>query len=164
MANRHLARSIAMQSLFEWDFKGTPTAILPAIVDNNAKEFAPGLEENTFIKQLVDGVIVHLKEIDQIIGKYAPSWPIHQITIVDRNILRLGVYELKFSEEVPPKVAINEAIELAKSFGGAASGKFVNGVLGSMFNDMVKEDPSLAEDEKTIQDRKDKKSKKANKK
>ena len=144
MANRHLARSVAMQSLFEWDFKGTPTAILPAIIDHNLTEFAPGLEEKEFSKKLVDGVIENLKEIDQLIGSYAPSWPINQITIVDRNILRVGVYELKFSKDVPPKVAINEAIELAKSFGGASSGKFVNGVLGSMFNDMVKENPSLA--------------------
>jgi N utilization substance protein B len=135
-----------MQSLFEWDFKGTPTAILPAIIDHNLGEFAPGLEEREFTQKLVDGVMEHLKEIDQIIASYAPSWPINQITIVDRNILRIGVFELKFSTEVPPKVAINEAIELAKSFGGAASGKFVNGVLGSMFNDMVKENPSLKEE------------------
>lgn len=148
MSNRHLARSIAMQSLFEWDFKGTPTAILPVIVDHNVTEFAPGLDESEFTKKLVDGVIEHIKDIDQIIGTYAPSWPIAQITLVDRNILRLGVFELKFSTEVPPKVAINEAIELAKSFGGAASGKFVNGVLGSMFNDMVKENPKLAEEKK----------------
>ncbi|MEK7625697.1 MAG: transcription antitermination factor NusB, partial [Patescibacteria group bacterium] len=74
-----------------------------------------------------------------LISKFAPSWPIGQITLVDRNILRIGVYELKFSEGIPPKVAINEAIELAKSFGGASSGKFVNGVLGSMYNEIQKE-------------------------
>lgn len=148
MANRHLARSVAMQSLFEWDFRGTPTAILPAIIDHNLVEFAPGLDESEFTKKLVDGVMENLSAIDQLIGKYAPSWPINQITIVDRNILRVGVYELKFSKDVPPKVAINEAIELAKSFGGASSGKFVNGVLGSMFNDMVKENPELAEESK----------------
>lgn len=144
MANRHLARSVAMQSLFEWDFKGMPTAALPAIIDHNLTEFAPGLEERGFTQQLVDSVIENQKEIDRLISSYAPSWPLNQITIVDRNILRVGVYELKFSKDVPPKVAINEAIELAKSFGGASSGKFVNGVLGSMFNDMVKENPSLA--------------------
>jgi len=139
MPNRHLARSIAMQSLFEWDFRGQPTAALPAIVEHNLQEFGPGLEEGGFSKDLVSGVIEHLAEIDELISRFAPSWPISQITITDRNILRLGVYELKFSKEVPPKVAINEAIELAKSFGGAASGKFVNGVLGSMYNDLVKE-------------------------
>ncbi len=146
MPNRHLARSIAMQSLFEWDFRGNPTGALPAIVEHNLKEFAPGLEEGEFTKSIVDGVIDHLSEIDEIITKYAPSWPIGQITIVDRNILRIGVYELKINHDVPPKVAINEAIELAKSFGGASSGKFVNGVLGSMYSDMEKEKPTLAED------------------
>lgn len=139
MPNRHLARSVAMQSLFEWDFRGQPSAALPAITSHNLKEFAPGLEEDEFSQKLVDGVIEHLPAIDATIARYAPSWPISQITIVDRNILRLGVYELQFAKEVPPKVAINEAIELAKSFGGPSSGKFVNGVLGSMYNDLVKE-------------------------
>lgn len=140
MPNRHLARSIAMQSLFEWDFKGNPTAILPAIVEHNLKEFAPGLEESEFTKSIADGVIVHLKEIDELVSKFAPSWPIGQITLVDRNILRIGVYELKFCpSEIPPKVAINEAIELAKTYGGPSSGKFVNGVLGSMYTELFKE-------------------------
>lgn len=139
MPNRHLARSVAMQSLFEWDFRGGPTAALPAITAHNLKEFAPGLEKDEFSQKLVAGVIDNLPAIDGAIVHYAPSWPLNQITIVDRNILRLGVYELKFNKEVPPKVAINEAIELAKSFGGPSSGKFVNGVLGSMYNDLVKE-------------------------
>lgn len=139
MPNRHLARSIAMQSLFEWDFRGNPTAALPAIVNHNLKEFAPGLKETDFSQKLIEGVIDNLRAIDELISSYAPSWPIGQITIVDRNILRLGVYELKFTKDIPPKVAINEAIELAKSFGGPSSGKFVNGVLGSMYNDLVKE-------------------------
>lgn len=134
-----------MQSLFEWDFRGGPTAALPSIVEHNVAEFGPGLEENAFTRELVDGVIDHLSEIDTAISNYAPSWPINQITIVDRNVLRIGVYELRYSKEVPPKVAINEAIELAKSFGGASSGKFVNGVLGSMYNDLVKEKPELAQ-------------------
>lgn len=144
MPNRHLARSVAMQTLFEWDFRGTPTAALPAIAEHNLEEFAPGLDDRTFSRKLLDGVIDHLPEIDTLIGQYAPSWPINQITLVDRNILRLGVFELKFSKEVPPKVAINEAIELAKTFGGAASGKFVNGVLGSMYNDLTKKNETAA--------------------
>jgi N utilization substance protein B len=139
MANRHLARSIAMQSLFEWDFRGNPTAALPAIIDHNLEEFGPGLDEQDFSRQIVDGVIEHLADIDALIIHYAPSWPLNQITIVDRNILRIGVYELKFCDDIPPKVAINEAIEIAKTFGGPSSGKFVNGVLGSMYNDMQKE-------------------------
>ena len=142
MSHRHLARSIAMQSLFEWDFRGEPTAGLPAIVDHNLVEFGPGLEEQQFAKTLVDGVIEHRAEIDTLLAHYAPSWPIGQITIVDRNILRIGIYELKFSKDVPPKVAINEAIEIAKSYGGPSSGKFINGVLGSMFNDLQKENPT----------------------
>lgn len=141
MPNRHLARSIAMQSLFEWDFKGNPTAILPAIIEHNIVEFSHDLDEKEFTEQIIGGVIDNLAKIDELISKFAPSWPIGQITLVDRNILRIGVYELKFAKDIPPKVAINEAIELAKSFGGAASGKFVNGVLGSMYNEILKENP-----------------------
>jgi N utilization substance protein B len=142
MSNRHLARSIAMQTLFEWDFRGSPTAALPAILEHNLSEFGPGLEEKKFSHDLVDGVVKYQKELDEVIAKYAPEWPLEQITIVDRNILRIGVFELKFSKDIPPKVAINEAIELAKSFGGPSSGKFVNGVLGSIFKDMQEQIPA----------------------
>lgn len=127
-----------MQSLYEWDFRGRKIAELPEIVGRNIKEFASGLEDTKFIQQLVDGVIKHLTELDKIIEKAAPQWPLDQIAIVDRNVLRLGLYELLFGnhEEVPPKVAINEAIELAKSFGGDSSGKFVNGVLGTIYREI----------------------------
>ena len=137
MSSRHLARSVAMQSLFEWDFRGQPTAALPAIIEHNLKEFAPGLEEKEFALKTVEGVIANQKMIDEMVAKYAPEWPIEQITMVDRNILRIGTFELLFNKEIPEKVAINEAIELAKSFGGPSSGKFVNGVLGAMFKDLV---------------------------
>jgi len=131
-----------MQTLFEWDFRGKPTAALPAIMEHNLKEFGEGLnQEKEFTAALVDEVITHQKEIDKEIEKYAPNWPIEQITVVDRNILRLGILELKIKKEVPPKVAINEAIELAKSFGGPASGKFVNGVLGSMYKELFPNGP-----------------------
>lgn len=139
MASRHLARSIAMQSLFEWDFNGKDLKVLPEIVDRNKKEFGPGLdEEYPFIDRLIAGTLEHMPQIDQIIEKAAPEWPIEQITSVDRSVLRLGLYELLFGsrEEVPPKVAINEAIELAKSFGGESSGKFVNGVLGTVYREI----------------------------
>ncbi|MBU0546087.1 transcription antitermination factor NusB [Patescibacteria group bacterium] len=143
MSNRHLARSIAMQTLYEWDFRGRPTAILPALMEHDLKEFGAGLTETEFTKELVDGVIDHLDEIDKMITQYAPEWPLEQITIVDRNVLRIGIYELKFSENVPPKVAINEAIELAKSFGGPSSGRFVNGVLGSIYKEyFLKDEPT----------------------
>lgn len=135
MASRHLSRSIAMQSLYGWDFSGKKPKDLKKIVEKNIKEFGPGLEDETFVWQLVEGVVSHLSELDKVIGKAAPEWPIEQITIVDRNILRIGLYELLYEnkEEVPPKVAINEAIELAKTFGGENSGKFINGVLGTVY-------------------------------
>ena|SRR3990167_5566387 len=138
MASRHLSRSVAMQSLYEWDFRGKNTAELPEIVERNVKEFASGLEDTGFIHQLVEGAVKHLPELDKIIEKAAPQWPLDQIAIVDRNVLRLGLFELLFGnrEEVPPKVAINEAIELAKSFGGDSSGKFVNGVLGTIYREI----------------------------
>lgn len=137
MASRHLSRSIAMQSLYEWDFSGR-TADLEKIIERNIQEFGPGLEDKSFIWELATGVIKHLAELDKIIEKAAPQWPLEQISIVDRNVLRLGLYELIYSdkEAVPPKVAINEAIELAKSFGGESSGKFINGVLGTVFKEI----------------------------
>lgn len=138
MANRHLSRSIVMQSLYEWDFRGRGKAILSEILTRNIQEFAPGLPDTTFIFDLADNVVGKLEKIDQIIERCAPEWPIDQITVVDRNILRMGIYELLYSnkDEVPPKVAINEAIELAKTFGGESSGRFVNGVLGTIYKEM----------------------------
>ncbi len=139
MASRHLARSIAMQSLFEWDFRGKDTKMIAEVVERNKKEFGPGLEEEYgFVDRLIKGIIENLPQIDKIITKAAPEWPIEQITAVDRAVLRLGLYELFFGDkkEVPPKVAINESIELAKSFGGESSGKFINGVLGTVYREM----------------------------
>ena len=137
MANRHLSRSIDMHSLFEWYFYGEKSKI-GAILDRNISEFGPGLEDGGFAKKLVAGVIKRQKEIDDIIEKAAPDWPIPQIAPVDRNVLRVGLYELLFGnhKEVPQKVAINEAIELAKTFGGDSSGRFVNGVLGTVYREL----------------------------
>ena len=138
MANRHLQRSVAMQSLFEWDFQGFKDEKADDIVKRNIIEFAPGVEENGFIEALVKGTLNNRKKIDEMIEKCAPEWPISKITAVDRNILRLGIFELIFGnyEEVPPKVAINEAIELAKTFGGESSARFINGVLGTIYREM----------------------------
>ncbi|MBI2624990.1 MAG: transcription antitermination factor NusB [Candidatus Nealsonbacteria bacterium] len=138
MASRHLSRSIAMQSLYEWDFYGKKPEALKRIVERNIQEFGPGLEDPNFIWQLVNGVVDHLPKLDKVIEKAAPEWPLEQITIVDRNVLRVGLYELLYAskEEVPPKVAINEAIELAKNFGGENSGKFINGVLGTVYREI----------------------------
>lgn len=139
MSNRHLARSIAMQSLYQWDFKGGPTAVLPAIIDQNLEEFGAGLEEDKqYVRDTVDGVVDNIEKIDKVISEYATNWPIDQITLIDRNTLRVGVYELKFNDAIPTKVAINEAIEVAKTYGGITSGKFVNGVLGAIYKDMLK--------------------------
>ena len=139
MASRHLARSIAMQTLYEWDFSGMKEDTTK-LTEKNIVEFGPGLEDvnKDFIRTLVHGVLEHRSSIDQIIEKAAPEWPLDQITMVDRNVLRLGLFELLYGnkEEVPPKVAINEAIELAKNFSGESSGKFVNGVLGTVFREL----------------------------
>jgi len=138
LANRHLARSIAMQSLYEWDFWNRDESKVKEIVDKNIEEFGVGLENTDFILRLVRGVVENLPKLDKIIEKSAPEWPLDQITIIDRNILRMGLYELLFGDrkEVPPKVAINEAIELAKGFSGESSGKFVNGVLGTVYREI----------------------------
>ncbi len=137
MSNRHLGRTIAMQALYQYDFRKNKPEELPDIISHSIREFAPTYEDPGFIKELIDGVLSRQAEIDNIITHYAPEWPIEQITVVDRNILRIGVYELKWVANIPSKVAINEAIELAKTFGGESSGRFVNGVLGAIFKDMV---------------------------
>ncbi|KXB08447.1 transcription termination factor [candidate division MSBL1 archaeon SCGC-AAA382N08] len=137
MSSRHLCRSIAMQSLYEWDFYDREHS-LEKITERNIEDFGPGLKQDDFVYELVEGVKDKLSRLNAIIEEAAPEWPLDQITIVDRNVLRLGLYELLYAdqEEVPPKVAINEAIELAKNFGGDSSGKFINGVLGTVYQEM----------------------------
>ena len=135
MSNRHLARTLVLQSLFQWDFNNQ-TENIHKILENNKNEFAPDFDDQNFSEDLLIKVVKNIKEIDGLIKTYAPEWPLDQITVVDRNVLRLGIFELKVSAEIPPKVAINEAIELAKTYGGESSGKFVNGVLGSIFKSM----------------------------
>ena len=137
MATRQLARSVLLQSLYEWDFYNKKEN-LTKIVERNISEFAPGIDEPDFVWRLVKGVIDHLEDLDKIITKAAPDWPIQQIAIIDRNALRIGLYELLYAdkEEVPPKVAINEAIEISKNYGGPNSGKFINGVLGTIYKQL----------------------------
>lgn len=135
MSNRHLSRTIAMQTLFYWDFHGRKEIDLSKIANEHFKQFAPKFNDHGFVCELINGVIANLPEIDKIITKYALEWPLDQITIIDRSILRIGVYELIFNKEIPAKVAINEAIEIAKTFGGESSGKFINGVLGAIYKD-----------------------------
>jgi len=147
MATRHLARSVVLQSLYEWDFYSQKSDFV-AIVERNIGEFAPGINEPDFVWRIANGVIEHLNILDDIISKAAPDWPLAQISIVDRNVLRIGLYELLYAnpEEVPPKVAINEAIEIAKNYGGPNSSKFINGVMGTVFREL--EEQKKEEEEK----------------
>jgi N utilization substance protein B len=138
MANRHLSRSIVLQSLFEWDLNALEKKETFDVLERNVAEFAPNKTDMPFMEKLLDGVLAKQPELDLVIEKAAPEWPIDRISPVDRNILRLGLYELLFAErsEVPAKVAINEAIELAKQFGGENSSRFVNGVLGAVYKEI----------------------------
>ncbi len=138
MANRHLSRSVVLQTLFEWDFDTSRNNDVGNVFERNFKEFAGGSNDKPFMENLLQTVIDKQKDIDLLIEKAAPDWPLEKISIIDRNILRIGLAELLFADrvEVPPKVAINEAIELAKSFGGDTSGRFVNGVLGAVYKEM----------------------------
>jgi N utilization substance protein B len=138
MSHRHLSRSVVLQTLFEWDFDNKNKDKVHEIFERNVLEFAPGTNDRPFMQALLDQVVDKQKDIDLLIEKAAPDWPLEKISVVDRNILRIGLAELLFADrsEVPPKVAINEAIELAKSFGGDTSGRFVNGVLGAVYKEM----------------------------
>ncbi len=141
MANRHLQRSIAMQALFEWDFhrsEDAPATRAIDVIDHTYDEFAPDTKDRSFSQNIVEGVIEHVEEIDALISKCAPEWPLDQIAAVDRNTLRVGAYELLYGnyDETPPKVAINEAIEIAKAYGGDSSPRFINGVLGTIYREM----------------------------
>ena len=143
MANRHIARSIVLQSLFELDFRDYSECELPEeILQRDASEFANDIVDISFVRSLLAGVLSKKSEIDLVIEKAAPDWPLDKISMIDRNILRVGLYELLFadSKEVPAKVAINEAIELSKNYGGEKSSKFVNGVLGSVYKELGEPD------------------------
>ncbi|HEY4501059.1 MAG TPA: transcription antitermination factor NusB [Candidatus Paceibacterota bacterium] len=138
MANRHLARSVVLQTLFEWDTTRASEKDAKDILARNVAEFGGDDVDQSFMDNLLAGVIAKKDDIDLVISKAAPEWPLERIAPVDRNILRLGLYELLFADrsQVPAKVAINEAIELAKTFGGDSSGRFVNGVLGAIYKEL----------------------------
>lgn len=154
MSNRHLARTLAMQSLFLWDFQGGKKDSFRKIAGDVFANFAPSFDDQGFVEELLMGVMKKQNEIDEYITRYATEWPLDQITIVDRNILRIGVYELIYNEEIPSKVAINEAIEIAKTFGSEASGKFVNGVLGAIYKNILDNGNQKEIDKKEIEDKK----------
>ncbi|HVV15316.1 MAG TPA: transcription antitermination factor NusB [Candidatus Paceibacterota bacterium] len=138
MANRHLSRSVVLQTLFEWDIRNASSEGAGDALARNAAEFAPAAGDLPFMEDLLKGTLSRKADLDMVIEKAAPEWPLDRIAPVDRNVLRLGLYELLFADrdKVPAKVAINEAIELAKSFGGENSGRFVNGVLGAVYKEL----------------------------
>jgi N utilization substance protein B len=134
-SNRHLGRIVALQTLYEQDFRldvGDISLDLEEVLSRNIERYEETIEDKAFIDQLVRGVHSRQEELDNLLRPVAPEWPIEQIARMDRVILRIGVYELLFEKGVPPKVAINEAVELAKAFGGENSSKFINGVLGTV--------------------------------
>lgn len=129
--NRHLARTLAMQTLYEWDFRQDKS--VHEMLDANLKATNHAEDDATFLRALVDGVIDQREAIDKLIQEHAPEWPLDQISVVDKSILRLAIYELLYMNDVPAKVAINEAVELAKTFGGDNTSRFINGVLGTIY-------------------------------
>src|SRR6202012_6064889 len=133
-SNRHLGRIVALQTLYEQDFRreaGDDSFDLGSVLKRNVARYESTVDDVFFIEELVRGVSKHAKELDDELRPLAPEWPIEQIARMDRVILRIGLYELTYEKDVPPKVVINEAVELAKAFGGENSSKFVNGVLGT---------------------------------
>lgn len=148
-SNRHLGRIVVLQSLYEYEFRtgsGDTTVNIDEILGRNLERYESAIEDKAFVTDLVKGVIKDQDELDAKIQPIAPDWPIEQIARVDRAILRVGLYELlKLSSIVPPKVAINEAVELAKAFGSDNSSKFVNGVLGTAYRTLVEGKSDSAE-------------------
>lgn len=145
-SNRHLCRIIALQSLYEYDFRNSLdikelTTDIDEVLARNIEVYKDAVEESDFIADLVKGTLKNEKKIDDMIVPAAPEWPIDQIAKIDKAILRMSLYELLIKRDVPPKVAINEAVELAKEFGGDNSSKFINGVLGTIFRQSDLYDP-----------------------
>lgn len=166
MANRHHLRTVIMQTLYEWDFHNQDAARMRQFIKENLAEFAPNVKEGIeYVGETIAGILEKQKEIDEIITQAAPQWPVSQIALVDRNILRLGIYELLYVKEIPPKVAINEAIEIAKKYGGRSSGKFINGVLGGIYKKIEQGKIKMVEKvlEKREEEKKEEKIKQENK-
>ena len=137
-SNRHLGRIIALQTLYEEEFRreaGDTTFEAKEILQRNIGRYREMVDDIKFIEDLVAGVMKQATELDTVLGPVAPEWPIDQIARMDRIVLRIGLYELKNEADVPPKVVINEAVELAKAFGGDNSSKFINGVLGTILRE-----------------------------
>ena len=142
-SNRHLGRIVALQTLYEYEFRiesKDPTADVEEILVRNLNRYETAIDDKGFVGTLVNGVLTDQADLDAKIQPIAPDWPIDQIARIDRNILRIGLYELLHQADViPPKVAINEAVELAKAFGSDNSSKFINGVLGTAYRTLVED-------------------------
>ncbi len=149
--NRHLSRTIAMQSLYEWDFH--PNQAVWEIAERVVKPVEKDVDME-YLKATVEGTAAFIGEVDQLIAAAAPEWPLDQISVIDKSILRIAGYELLKSQDIPPKVAINEAVELAKTFGGENSSKFINGVLGTLYrnSDRFVADEAQTSEEKSEAD------------
>ncbi len=160
-ANRHLGRIIALQTLYEQEFRlacGDKNLDVQEVLSRNINRYKDTIEDREFIKTLVEGVIAQQDALDAILQPVAPDWPIDQIARMDRIVLRMGVYELLHEPSTPHKVAINEAVELAKAFGSDNSSKFVNGVLGTVQRQQhPDEEPSEPKSKPATTDKKDKK-------
>ena len=145
-SNRHLGRIVALQSLYEYEFRvhaEDKSVDIDEILSRNLDRYENEIEDTDFVNTLVKGVLEHQNDLDDHIRPLAPEWPLEQIARIDRNILRLGLYELLYrAEQVPPKVAINEAVDLAKAFGSDNSSKFINGVLGTAYRTLVEDAPN----------------------
>lgn len=147
-SSRHVARIVAMQTIFEWEFRGTD---ITEIFTRNCEIHQERLEDTSYAEELVNGVMTNYNELQEKITEVAPEWPIDQISPVDRCTLYIAIYEILYANDdtVPPIVAVNEAIEIAKSFGGENSGKFINGALGSIIKE-VPEDRLARETKEVI--------------
>lgn len=142
-SNRHLGRIIALQTLYEQEFRhdcGDTSFDIDQVLARNIARYRETIDDHDFVKKLVYGVDKKQAELDTMLGPIAPDWPIDQIARMDRIVLRIGLYELLFESTIPPKVVINEAVELAKAFGGDNSSKFINGVLGTALKQKDKKD------------------------
>lgn len=142
-SNRHLGRIVALQTLYEFEFRTQSedsSVDVDEVLERNIKRYESAIDDKKFVSKIVTGVIEHQSDLDTKIQPIAPEWPIEQIARIDRNILRIGLFELlHHAESVPPKVVINEAVELAKAFGSDNSSKFINGVLGTAYRTLVEE-------------------------
>lgn len=147
-SNRHLGRIVALQTLYEYEFRtqaNDSEVDLGDILSRNIERYKEAIDDTAFVKSLVDGVLKHQSDLDEKLQPLAPGWPLDQIARIDRNVLRIGLYELLHcADAVPPKVAINEAVELAKAFGSDNSSKFINGVLGTAYRTLVEESADAA--------------------